>query len=138
MAGARVFGAPPRANRLEGTRAASRRRSGSGHHAERGRSARLTPARQARHCRHHPQLAGLRLQAGRSETRVRSSISRQLIFWLAVPLMLVELCGALVHYFNSVAPGAMSSAPRLKETRSAGMRRVQGADRRLTLAANAN
>src|SRR5258707_3070139 len=138
MAGARVFGAPPRANRLEGTRAASRRRSGSGHHAERGRSARLTPARQARHCRHHPQLAGLRLQAGRSETRVSSSISRQLIFWLAVPLMLLALCGALAHYFNSVAPGVISSDRRLKETTNALMRRVQVADGRLTLDANAN
>jgi len=33
---------------------------------------------------------------------VTSSISRQLVFWLAAPLMLLALCGALVHYFNSV------------------------------------
>jgi hypothetical protein len=45
----------------------------------------------------------------RSEIRVSSSISRQLVFWLAVPLMLLALCGALVHYFNSVAPGVISS-----------------------------
>ena len=42
-----------------------------------------------------------------------SSISRQLILWLAIPLMLLALCGALVHYFNSVAPGVISSDRRL-------------------------
>jgi two-component system sensor histidine kinase TctE len=46
---------------------------------------------------------------------VTSSISRRLIFWLAVPLMLMALCGALVHYFNSVAPGMISSDRRLRE-----------------------
>jgi two-component system sensor histidine kinase TctE len=45
---------------------------------------------------------------------VTSSISRQLIFWLTVPLMLLALCGALVHYFNEVAPGVISSDRRLK------------------------
>ena len=53
-----------------------------------------------------------------------SSISRQLIFWLAVPLMLVALCGALVHYFNSVAPGVISSDRRLKEAANALMAHV--------------
>ena len=53
-----------------------------------------------------------------------SSISRQLIFWLAVPLMLLALCGALVHYFNSVAPGVISSDRRLKEAANALMARV--------------
>ncbi|MEA3097755.1 MAG: hypothetical protein QOF74_1995 [Caballeronia mineralivorans] len=67
-----------------------------------------------------------------------SSISRQLIFWLAVPLMLLALCGALVHYFNSVAPGVISSDRRLKETTNALMRRVQVADGRVTLDANPN
>jgi len=38
---------------------------------------------------------------------VTSSISRRLILWLAVPLMLLALCGALVHYFNNVAPGVI-------------------------------
>ena len=52
------------------------------------------------------------------------SISRQLIFWLAVPLMLLALCGALVHYFNSVAPGVISSDRRLKEAANALMARV--------------
>jgi two-component system sensor histidine kinase TctE len=55
---------------------------------------------------------------------VTSSISRQLIFWLAVPLMLLALCGALVHYFNSVAPGVISSDRRLKEAANALMARV--------------
>ncbi len=44
-----------------------------------------------------------------------TSISRQLIFWLAVPLMLMALCGALVQYFNSIAPSVFSSDRRLKE-----------------------
>ena len=44
-----------------------------------------------------------------------TSISRQLIFWLAIPLMLMALCGALVQYFNSIAPSVLSSDRRLKE-----------------------
>ena len=54
-----------------------------------------------------------------------SSISRQLVLWLAVPLMLLALCGALVHYFNSVAPGVISSDRRLKEAANALMARLQ-------------
>jgi two-component system sensor histidine kinase TctE len=46
---------------------------------------------------------------------VNSSISRQLILWLAIPLMLVALCGALIHYFNNVAPVVISSDRRLKD-----------------------
>jgi two-component system, OmpR family, sensor histidine kinase TctE len=67
---------------------------------------------------------------------VSSSISRQLIFWLAVPLMLLALCGALVHYFNNVAPGVISSDRRLKEAANALMARVQVADGRITLDAH--
>jgi two-component system, OmpR family, sensor histidine kinase TctE len=55
---------------------------------------------------------------------VTSSISRQLIFWLAIPLMVLALCGALVHYFNSVAPGVISSDRRLKEASNALMAHV--------------
>jgi len=55
---------------------------------------------------------------------VTSSISRRLIFWLAVPLMLLALCGALVHYFNSVAPGVIGSDRRLKEAANAVMAHV--------------
>ncbi len=54
-----------------------------------------------------------------------SSISRQLVLWLAVPLMLLSLCGALVHYFNSVAPGVISSDRRLKDAANALMARLQ-------------
>ncbi|MGO9715743.1 MAG: ATP-binding protein [Steroidobacteraceae bacterium] len=54
-----------------------------------------------------------------------SSISRQLVLWLAVPLMLLALCGALVHYFNSVAPGVISSDRRLKEAANVLMARLQ-------------
>jgi two-component system sensor histidine kinase TctE len=56
---------------------------------------------------------------------VTSSISRRLIFWLAVPLMLLALCGALVHYFNSVAPGFMGSERRLRDASNALMAHVQ-------------
>jgi two-component system sensor histidine kinase TctE len=67
-----------------------------------------------------------------------SSISRQLIFWLAVPLMLLSLCGALVHYFNSVAPGVISSDRRLKEAANALMARVQINDAGVTIDASAD
>lgn len=56
---------------------------------------------------------------------MNSSISRQLVLWLAVPLMLLALCGALVHYFNSVAPGVISSDRRLKDAANAVMARLQ-------------
>jgi two-component system sensor histidine kinase TctE len=55
---------------------------------------------------------------------VTSSISRQLILWLAIPLMLVALCGALIHYFNNVAPVVISSDRRLKDAASALMTHV--------------
>jgi two-component system sensor histidine kinase TctE len=62
-----------------------------------------------------------------------SSISRRLVIWLAVPLMLLALCGALVHYFNSVAPGVISSDRRLKDAANALMARVLVTDGRVTL-----
>jgi two-component system sensor histidine kinase TctE len=55
---------------------------------------------------------------------VTSSISRQLIFWLAVPLMLMALCGSLVHYFNNIAPGVISSDRRLKDAANSLMTHV--------------
>jgi two-component system, OmpR family, sensor histidine kinase TctE len=67
---------------------------------------------------------------------VSSSISRQLVFWLAVPLMLLALCGALVHYFNSVAPGVISSDRRLREAANALMARLMVEDGRVTLDSN--
>jgi two-component system sensor histidine kinase TctE len=68
---------------------------------------------------------------------VTSSISRQLIFWLAVPLMVLALCGALVHYFNSIAPGVISSDRRLKEAANALMAHVLIKDGQVTLDAGA-
>jgi len=56
---------------------------------------------------------------------VTSSISRQLVLWLAVPLMLLALGGALIHYFNNVAPGVISSDRRLKDAANAVMARIQ-------------
>jgi two-component system, OmpR family, sensor histidine kinase TctE len=61
------------------------------------------------------------------------SISRRLIFWLAVPLTLMALCGSLVHYFNSVAPGFISSDRRLKEAANSLMARVLVKDGVVTL-----
>jgi two-component system sensor histidine kinase TctE len=51
---------------------------------------------------------------------VNASISRQLVFWLAVPLTLLALGGVLVHYFNNLAPQVISTDHRLKEV-SAGL-----------------
>jgi two-component system, OmpR family, sensor histidine kinase TctE len=50
--------------------------------------------------------------------------------------MLLALCGALVHYFNSVAPGVISSDRRLKGATNALMAHVLIKDGRVTLAAN--
>jgi two-component system, OmpR family, sensor histidine kinase TctE len=55
---------------------------------------------------------------------VTSSISRQLILWLAIPLMLMALCGALIHYFNNVAPVVISSDRRLKDAANSLMAHV--------------
>jgi two-component system, OmpR family, sensor histidine kinase TctE len=56
---------------------------------------------------------------------VTSSISRQLVLWLAVPLMLLALCGALVHYFNSVAPSVIGRDQRLRDAAAALMARIE-------------
>jgi two-component system, OmpR family, sensor histidine kinase TctE len=64
---------------------------------------------------------------------VTSSISRRLILWLAVPLMLLALCGALVHYFNHVAPGVISSDRRLKEATNALMAHLRIKDGRISV-----
>ena len=64
---------------------------------------------------------------------MNSSISRRLIFWLAVPLMLVALCGALIHYLNHVAPAVISSDMRLKEFSNALMARARISDGRWSL-----
>jgi two-component system sensor histidine kinase TctE len=64
---------------------------------------------------------------------VSSSISRQLIFWLAVPLMLLSLCGALADYFNSVAPGVISSDRRLRDATNALMASIQVMDGQVRL-----
>src|ERR1700676_1914962 len=124
MAGARVPGATHRFDRLQGAPSTSGGKSRPGHHAERRGSPCLSIAGQTRHCRHRPQLAGPGLPPRGSQIRVTSSISRRLIFWLAVPLMLLALCGALVHYFNSVAPGVIDSDRRLKGAMNALMAHV--------------
>src|SRR5882757_2858493 len=137
MAGARVSGAAHGIDRLQGTPAAGGGESRPRRHAQCGRSPYLSIAGQARHRRHRPELAGPGLPPRRSKIRVTSSISRQLIFWLAVPLMLLALCGALVHYFNSVAPGVISSDRRLKEAANALMAHVIIKDGQVTIDAGA-
>jgi two-component system, OmpR family, sensor histidine kinase TctE len=67
---------------------------------------------------------------------VTSSISRRLIFWLAVPLMVLALCGALVHYFNSVAPGFMGSERRLRDASNTLMAHVQVKEGRINFDAS--
>jgi two-component system sensor histidine kinase TctE len=64
---------------------------------------------------------------------VSSSISRQLVLWLAVPLMLLALCGALLHYFNNVAPSVISRDQRLREASNALMARIEVKDGQVTL-----
>jgi two-component system, OmpR family, sensor histidine kinase TctE len=51
--------------------------------------------------------------------------------------MLLALCGALVHYFNSVAPGVIDSDRRLRGAANALMARVQVKDGQVTLDATA-
>ncbi len=58
-----------------------------------------------------------------------TSISRTLVLWLAVPLTLLALCGALLHYFNNVAPQVLSTDRRLKEAESALAGNLAVADR---------
>ncbi len=65
-----------------------------------------------------------------------TSISRRLIFWLAVPLMLMASTGALVHYFNNIAPGVISSDRRLKDAASAIMAHIVVKDGAVTLDPN--
>jgi two-component system sensor histidine kinase TctE len=61
-----------------------------------------------------------------------------LIFWLAIPLLLMAMCGALVHYFNSVAPGVINSDRRLRQAANALMAHVLIKDGRATLDADSN
>jgi two-component system sensor histidine kinase TctE len=67
---------------------------------------------------------------------VTSSISRRLIFWLAIPLFLTGLCGSLAHYYNSVAPGVISSDRRLKDAANILMSHVVTKDGQVTLDPN--
>ena len=67
-----------------------------------------------------------------------SSISRRLILWLAVPLMLLALCGALVHYFNNITPGVISSDRRLKDAANALMAHLRIKDGRISVDARSD
>src|SRR5258708_34706483 len=135
MVGARMSGAATRIHRLQGTSSAGSGQSRPGHHPERRGSPCLSTAGQTRRRRHHPYAARPGLSPRRNENHVKSSISRQLVFWLAVPLMLLALCGALVHYFNSVAPGVISSDRRLPDATNALLAHVPVKDGPITLGA---
>src|SRR6202022_3690780 len=111
---------------------------GPRYNAERHRGTCVETARQAgRGCR-YPQPARPGISPGRSEITVTSSISRRLILWLAVPLMLLALCGALVHYFNNVAPGVISSDRRLKDAANALMAHLSIKDGRISVDAHSD
>jgi two-component system sensor histidine kinase TctE len=56
-----------------------------------------------------------------------------LVLWLAVPLMLLALCGALLHYVNNVAPSVIGLDQRLREASNALMARIEVNDGRVTL-----
>ena len=50
--------------------------------------------------------------------------------------MLLALCGALVHYFNKVAPGVISSDRRLKDVANALMAHLSIKDGRISVDAH--
>src|SRR5271170_5794835 len=133
MAGARMSGAAHELDRVQGPASAGGGQSRPGHHTECGRGPYLPIAREAWRRRDHSQPARIGLPARRSKTEMSASISRRLIFWLAVPLLLMALCGSLVHYFNSVASGFIGSDRRLKEAAKSLMAHVLVKEGRVTL-----
>jgi two-component system, OmpR family, sensor histidine kinase TctE len=66
-----------------------------------------------------------------------TSISRRLIFWLAVPLLLLALCGALVRYYNNITPGLISSDRRLREAANSIMAHLEVRDEHIVLVPDA-
>ena len=52
--------------------------------------------------------------------------------------MLLALCGALVHYFNHVAPGVISSDRRLKDATNALMAHLSIKDGRISVDAHSD
>jgi two-component system sensor histidine kinase TctE len=64
---------------------------------------------------------------------VTPSISRQLIFWLAIPLLVMALCGSLAHYLNQLAPDVLNSDKRLRAAANALMAHVQVVGDRIDL-----
>src|SRR5580692_6773112 len=136
-----AFGLPGqarRSHRFQGATAASGIRARPRYQRERRRDAHLETALQDRRSRGHSQSAWPGISPRRSKARLNSSISRRLIFWLAVPLMLLALCGGLIHYFNSVAPGVISSDRRLKGAANALMMHLGVENQRFTLGASPN
>jgi two-component system sensor histidine kinase TctE len=64
---------------------------------------------------------------------MNASISRRLVFWLAVPLTLLALASVLIHYFNVVAPEMIRTDRRLKAAAAELAARVEIDDGRLEL-----
>jgi two-component system, OmpR family, sensor histidine kinase TctE len=57
---------------------------------------------------------------------VNSSISRQLVLWLTVPLTLLALAGGLMHYFNNLAPQVIRIDHQLKDASAALVQQLAG------------
>ena len=64
---------------------------------------------------------------------MNASISRRLVFWLAVPLTLLALASVLIHYFNVVAPEMIRTDRRLKAAAAAVAAHVMVRDGELVL-----
>jgi len=64
---------------------------------------------------------------------VNATISRRLVFWLAVPLTLLALSSVLIQYFNDVAPDLIRTDRRLKAAAAAVAAHVMVRDGELVL-----
>jgi len=64
---------------------------------------------------------------------VNASIGRRLVFWLAVPLTVLSLCGALARYWGTVAPRVASVDQRLRRQAEVLTRRLRIENGRVTV-----
>ncbi len=64
---------------------------------------------------------------------MNATISRRLVFWLAVPLTLLALSSVLIQYFNDVAPDLIRTDRRLKAAAAAVAAHVMVRDGELVL-----
>ena len=64
---------------------------------------------------------------------MNTSISRRLVFWLAVPLTLLALCGALARYWGALAPQVATVDYRLRRSAETLTRRLRVENGRVTI-----